>query len=200
MTVRIITRTRKFVEEYFYRHKCKSLYYHNLDHTLDVVASAEAIGKASELRADEIEIALVAAWCHDIGHNEEDWPHEEASVRITRGFLRSIDFPEKKVCEVAACIYATRIPQSPENIIQETLCDADMAHLAGDHYFETAERLRREMSEFTGREISPEAWLQENRRFFETHRYFTDYAKKNLQPLKERNKKELLARLNAAVH
>jgi len=200
MDAQIVNQARQFVEEYYDSHKSKSLHYHNLEHTRYVADAAETIGKASGLNGEELEIALVAAWCHDIGHNEGDWPHEDASVRVTTGFLRSIGYPEKKISEVAACIYATRIPQAPENLMQQTLCDADMAHLAGDRYFEIAEKLRREISELSGRTISAEDWLKENKEFFAAHRYFTSYARQTLQPLKDRNMLELAARLSALVH
>lgn len=195
MTTPIITSVRHFVEDYFQRLQNGCFHYHNLDHTREVVEAAGIIGSESGLPEDDLEIVLIAAWLHDIGHFENNSCHEEASARIALDFLRSARFPDYKIKAVIGCIHATRIPPTPSNMVEKVICDADMAHLGSDYYFDKAEKLRLELSAFSGRSITQKDWMNENSLFFKMHEYFTSYAQVNLQPIKERNHRELLSRL-----
>ena len=53
------------------------------------------------------------------------------------------DFDEiDAICEM---IMATRIPQTPANLMQEILCDADLDYLGRDDYFMICDRLLMEI-------------------------------------------------------
>ena len=72
-------------------------------------------------------------------------------------------------------IMATRIPQTPSNLMQEILCDADLDYLGRDDYFIISQRLLDELK--NSRDLSPTEWKKIQLDFFNKHQYFTDSAK-----------------------
>jgi len=161
--------------------------YHDSYHTERVVQASIEIGKASNLDQHEIDLVQLAAWFHDTGYKNGCDNHELSSAQIAREFLESKSFPEEDIKKIEGCIMATRMPQSPTNLMEEVLCDADLHHLACDDYSEMSSKMHREIEEVNGKKITPELWNEMNYSFFSDHEYFTPYAKETLQPIKEKN-------------
>jgi predicted metal-dependent HD superfamily phosphohydrolase len=161
--------------------------YHNRNHTERVVQAALMIGKESGLNDDELVMLELAAWFHDTGYKNGCDDHELSSAKIARNFLETHAFEEDKIQRIEGCIMATRIPQSPKNLLEQVLCDADLHHLACDDYKMMSEKMHREIEEIKGEKIEQSHWNEMNFAFFNSHEYFTDYAKKHLQPIKEAN-------------
>jgi len=161
--------------------------YHDRYHTERVVQAALMIGKESGLNDDELVILELAAWFHDTGYKHGCDNHELSSAKMARRFLEEHEFEEEKIRRIEGCIMATRIPQSPKNLLEQVLCDADLHHLACDDYKMMSEKMHREMEEIKGEKIQQADWNEMNFSFFNEHEYFTDYAKEHLQPIKEAN-------------
>ena len=81
------------------------------------------------------------------------------------------------------------MPQSPNNLMEEVLCDADLHHLACTDYNVMSNNMREEIEIVKGRNISAEEWNVMNLHFFKDHQYFTDYGKRFLEPIKKENLK-----------
>ncbi|MGF1638480.1 MAG: HD domain-containing protein [Cyclobacteriaceae bacterium] len=173
---------RDFLEENFSEKIC----YHNLNHTLEVVEAAEIIGRGSGLNTDELEIVTLAAWFHDIGYYIGKENHEAESAKIAEKYLSTIKCSQKVIQAVAGCIHATKIPQSPVNLVEEVLCDADLYHLSTEKFFEKTELLREEMLAHEV-DINREKWLSTSCHFVTNHTYFTDFARAHLRPKKIEN-------------
>ena len=196
MDVNTLNKVRNFVEGYFQKKNLTCLSYHNIEHTKAVVENTQLIGMASELDNDQLQIAIIAAWCHDLGYGTGDLAHETESARLAILLLCDLQFSSDQINAVVGCINATKIPQKPHSKIEKVLCDADLAHLGSSKYFEISERLRVE-NEFTrAKEISRFDWLSESRAFFEQHQYFTKFGKNILEPIKQKNYKSILIKLN----
>ncbi|MDZ7646554.1 MAG: hypothetical protein U5K54_04910 [Cytophagales bacterium] len=66
-------------------------------------------------------------------------------VILVHNFLERNQVDEKERQIVKRTILATRLPQSPETLVEEILCDADMHHLGAEEYFAHAKKLRKGM-------------------------------------------------------
>ncbi|MCD4791002.1 MAG: DUF5706 domain-containing protein [Bacteroidales bacterium] len=161
--------------------------YHSIDHVKYVVDSSEFIGKRCGLSEDEINIVKLCAWFHDIGFIITPENNEKVCAKIATEFLTSKGIDDSIITQVKNCILATCIPQQPKDLISRVLCDADLKHLSEDNYFEWIENLRKELINISGEKISKRKFHSMSVKFFQRHEYHTDFAKKKLQPKKEKN-------------
>jgi len=166
----------------------KSIRFHTLLHTQEVVAACEKLAEYQQIPDDDRFALAIAAWFHDTGYTSgHASDHETVSIQLATGFLTAHDVGEVLKEKVIGCIGATRIPQSPTNTIEQIICDADLFHLGTDSFKEKSRLLREELEEFgkERKEISKKEWRKINIRFLEGHTYFTPYGKEKLQPIKE---------------
>ncbi|MEP1035681.1 HD domain-containing protein [Ekhidna sp.] len=171
--------------------------YHSINHTLDVVASAEEIAEKQSLSKEDLEVVQIAAWFHDLGYTKGCEHHEENGARMAREFLESKNYSSERITLVEGCIMATKMPQSPQNNLEQILCDADLMHLADQDYFEKADLLHQEIETTKFCKIPENEWLQMNQEFLDKHCFFTDYAKKNYEAAVKENLKKVRDRLKS---
>jgi len=188
----LVTGAREFVTDIFQNKVNKSIRYHNLEHTQQVVKAAEEMADYYQLQPEDRNAVLIAAWFHDTGFiNGESKGHEAVSIQLVTSYLQGRNAGPALIQKVAACIDATKMPQAPGHLLEQILCDADLFHLGTVEFKNRNEQLRQEMIEFSKEDISKKKWRKMNIAFMENHTYFTDYAKRKLQPLKEQHIKEL---------
>ena len=89
---------------------------------------------------------------------------------------------------------ATKWPQCPTNLTEQILCDADLFHLGTENFAAKNKLLRQELNQLFEKKISKKEWREKNIFFLQQHRYFTDYARTHLEPVKQRHLQELLTR------
>lgn len=152
--------------------------YHNYTHTSEVVDAIKKIGGKSGLSDEELEPVILAGWFHDTGFTASVDSHEDKSIEIAREFLTAHSYPEGKLNVVVSCINATRYPQSPQNLFDEIICDADLYHLGTKDFDDKSNLLRVEWEKANGKQYSEQDWIKINIDFLTTHRFFTKYAKK----------------------
>lgn len=169
--------------------------YHNYTHTCEVVEAVKKIGGKLGLSESELEPAIIAAWFHDTGFTESSSNHEDTGIRYAREFLLTHGYPESKTEVVAGCINATRYPQSPSNLLEEIICDADLSYLGTKEFGYKSDLLRIEWEKSEGKIYSEVEWLKVNTDFLTTHKYFTAYAKKSWDEKKSSNLVKLQKRL-----
>lgn len=101
----------------------------------------------------------IAAWFHDTGYCAgQAKDHETMSVQLATEFLTSQGADVTLINKVTGCINATRMPQSPTNLIEEIICDADLFHLGTDAFKEKSRLLREELKEFGDEDLSKKEW------------------------------------------
>jgi predicted metal-dependent HD superfamily phosphohydrolase len=182
----LLSGAREFATDIFLNKVSKSLKYHNLEHTQRVVLACEEMANYYQLQPEDRDAVLLAAWFHDTGFSGgESNGHEEASVQLATTFLQGQQADAALIQKVSSCIEATKMPQSPKNLIEQIICDADLFHLGTDEFKTRNEELRSELQEFSKQEISKKKWRKMNIAFMENHTYFTDYGRRKLQPVKE---------------
>ena len=172
--------------------------YHNFTHTSEIVDAVKEIGEASKLSKTEMEIAQLAAWFHDTGYIEGADGHEVRSAEIASAFLREHGYPADRIERVAGCIRATTVPQSPQNLLEEVLCDADMAHLGKKKFFEKSDLMRLEFERRMDKSFTDLEWLNSNIEFLARHKYHTKYAREAFSKRSEKNMIRLQERVRDA--
>ncbi|TMI64685.1 MAG: HD domain-containing protein [Bacteroidetes bacterium] len=181
----ILSAAQNYATDLYQTKVSKSIHFHTLLHTQEVLAASEKMAEYYQL-ADEDRFALaLAAWFHDTGYSGGTAKgHEELSIELALKFLNEHKAGQAVIDKVKGCINATRIPQSPNNLIEQIICDADLFHLGTGDFKEKNRLLREELNDFGGQDLSKKDWRKLNIEFLEKHTYFTSFAKENLQPLK----------------
>jgi len=170
------------------------LNYHNASHTLDVYEAAKRLALADGITGDELTLLLTAAYYHDSGFLVKANGHEEESCRIARETLPGFGYSTNEIDKICGMIMATRLPQSPQNHLEEILADADLDYLGRDDFSFIANQLFLENS-FFGTVGDMEVWNRKQVAFMEKHQYFTKTANNLRQAKKDAN----LGRIKAQV-
>jgi predicted metal-dependent HD superfamily phosphohydrolase len=184
----LVSAARQVATDIFQNKVSKSFSYHSLDHTMRVVRAAEEMADYYQLQPEDRKALLIAAWFHDTGFvSGESKGHEAVSVQLVAEFLKQNHADQSLSDKVTHAIEATKMPQSPGPLVEQILCDADLFHLGTDEFKVNNEQLRQELIEVSKEDISKKKWRKMNIAFMENHKYFTDYGKRKLQPVKEQH-------------
>jgi predicted metal-dependent HD superfamily phosphohydrolase len=165
--------------------------FHDLEHTVQTVAAARNIGEAIGLSEQEMSMLTVAAWFHDTGYTEGPVQHEARSIEFAEAFLTDKISADDLKC-VAGCIQATKIPQSPQTLLEQILCDADMSHLGTKSYWDRNGRLRQEFILTQERIMSEQEWMEFELDFMLHHEYHTDAARELFNKRKVKHIQQLV--------
>src|SRR5260221_6550288 len=149
------------------------LTYHNLGHTqTDVIPGVARLARLSEMAEENVQLLEVAAAYHDIGFIYARVEHERVSVRIASETLPAYGFSPQQIERIASMIRATRLPQSPHNLLEDILADADLDVLGRDDFFERNEQLRLELNTVNP-PMYQRDWWSAQIWFLQGHIYFT---------------------------
>jgi len=186
---------QEFVFSLFKDKLSDSFTYHNFEHTKRVVAAAdEILGHQAIADADK-EVLLVAAWFHDTGYLHGVADHESFSIEIATGFLQAKEYNPEFISKVAQLINATRYGHIPNDNLEQIIRDADYAHFSSPDYLHICELLRTEWQKTLNKSYTDLSWAEENLKVLTAQQFYTDYAIRNWQPLKEKNCKKLNKRI-----
>ncbi len=192
--VDIVETTDKFVLNLF-KEKLSSTYiYHNYTHTRRVYKSINEIIEDSQINVKDATILRLSALLHDTGYTVKRDGHEEESVKIAREFLQSENVDPDIINGVERCIAATKFKNTiPKDDLEKIIRDADSSHFGKKYFEEISNLLRQEYLEQNIHNFTPQEWLNENIKvLIETHQFYTDYALKNWQPIKDMNLAKLI--------
>ena len=191
MDSEFIRHAKNLAEQVFKKRAFDKHLFHNYQHTQDVVEAVRIIGQHTNLSADEMESATIAAWLHDLGYENGSKNHEEASATKARELLETLGAPQRKINEVTEAILATHMPQHHKTIVGQVLCDADLFHLSTDECQEKSNMLREEWKVLGTKEMTNEEWIASTVQFMENHSYHTPYGQTVLELGKRKNIKKL---------
>jgi predicted metal-dependent HD superfamily phosphohydrolase len=169
----------------------QNLYYHCINHTLDVCKAAEELALCENVKEKDILLLQTAAVYHDIGFVVRYKNNEEVACQIASQTLPGFDYKPDDIEKICHMILATRIPQNPQTHLEQILCDADLDYLGREDFFEIAKTLKLEWMEF-GLIESEQEWNQKQVHFFKQHHYFTKTAKEKREGLKNKHLLELI--------
>ncbi|MBP6619579.1 MAG: YitT family protein [Leadbetterella sp.] len=169
-----------------------SVAYHNYQHTINVLEHTIYLAENEQIGKSSVELLKTAALFHDTGFifDPKSEGHELRSRNFAQEILPDYGFSEEDIDLIGDLIMATKLPQNPQNKLQEIICDADLYYLGTDRYLENSDKL---VSEFRadGRAISDAKWCEIQVDFLSRHHFFTPTAKKDLEIKKRKNLKKI---------
>lgn len=172
----------------------KTLYYHSIAHTKDVVSAVERLALAEDVTDEGLFLLKSAATYHDAGFVEEYSNNEVIGARLADEILPKYGYTPEHIEVIKELIFVTEIPHKPKNKLEEIICDADLDYLGRDDFHEIANKLRDELKEH-GKIESDKQWDEIQVMFLKKHKYFTKTAKKTRNKKKEQNLQEVIERL-----
>jgi len=169
-----------------------NLSYHDLGHTLYVHKIACLLAEHFSLSNEDRLLLETAALYHDCGFLQTYRDHEEAGCATVRQVLPEFDYTPEQIDSICEMILATKVPQRPQNMLSELLCDADLHYLGGSEYDYIAGNLYREFQE---QQIvdSEEGWFKMQIAFLQNHHFFNTYSREHCEPGKLDNLKRVQA-------
>lgn len=167
-------------------HLSTDLYYHSIAHTLDVFTSARKIAILEGVSDHDLELLLVATLFHDTGFLVKADGHEEISCQFAKEHLFHIGFTLPEIEIICGMIMATKIPQKPQNKLEEIIADADLDYLGRDDFFTIGGQLFKELK--ARKVVNQESdWDQIQIKFLENHHYFTDTVRNMREAQKQKH-------------
>jgi predicted metal-dependent HD superfamily phosphohydrolase len=186
----ILHQTATYVEYLLPAFLPKSIVYHDLIHTKEVVSAAKIVGEGNQLSEKDLTILLLAAWFHDTGHVVRSVGHEAESKRLAFNFLEG-KLRNEEIKEVLLAIDATIMPQTPKSLIGKCLCDADLFNLSQPAFYKRSLLLREEWKLLNAKVFTDQEWSIQNLAFLEHHQYHTDFATQHCHEGKMQNINEM---------
>ncbi len=196
----LLQEVESYVERFMAKNIDEKFVYHNFQHTYAVVEAALELATHYELSERELLIIRLAAWFHDIGYSEGFADHEVRSADLAERFLREREVDDDPlVAAIRGAILATRMPQQPENFLEEIVADADLSHLGDESYWDRCGRVRQEFALTRNQVMSDQEWIDFELAFMLNHEYHTDAARELFGKRKGRHVKELYKRKKALL-
>lgn len=188
----LINNAEQFVFDLLKNELDQTYLYHNYKHTERVLKSTREIIEHSDLSNEEAQILEIAALFHDTGYIDGSENHEEKSVEIATTYLKEQDVAQDFIDSVNNCIMETKFKDEPTTKLGKIIRDADASHFGKKYFSEASEFLRKELEIRQQKIYSPSEWRNENIKVLtEKHQFYTDYAVKNWQPVKDKNLSKL---------
>ena len=171
----LLQETEHYIGEYFAKHISPEYVFHDFEHTVQTVAAARTIGEGFQLDDHEIILLLLATWFHDTGYSEGPKDHEERSCNNADHFLRG-KISDADLATVMALIRVTKVPQKPQTVLEQIICDADLSHLGMETYWDRTGKLRQEFILARKTVMSEQDWVDFELNFMLNHNYHTAVA------------------------
>lgn len=174
---------KAFIIDKLERELSDRLTYHGLHHTLDVLSVTKELCLLENVSPYEGMLLKTAALFHDSGFTINNKNHEELGCGIAREQLPSFGFSAEEIERICGMIMATKIPQSPQNKLEEIICDADLDYLGRDDFYTIGATLFEELKAYYVLD-SLEAWNRIQVSFLEKHTFFTQTNRERRAPRK----------------
>jgi hypothetical protein len=152
-----------------------NLSYHSVAHVKDVYDSAKRLAKAEGIDGEDLTLLLTAVLFHDSGFMIQSKEHEKIGCDIVQEALPQFGYTPEQIERICGMIMATRIPQEPNNLLEEIIADADLDYLGRDDFWTIGNKLFSELQMY-GILQSEEEWNKLQVGFLDKHHYFTKTA------------------------
>ena len=164
-----------------------ALTYHSLAHTRDdVVPATLRLAAIAGVSGEQRMLLHTAAYYHDIGFVIQRTDHEAIGARIAAETLPSFGYSPAQIEIVHGMIMATKLPQSPRNLLEQLMADADLDALGRTDFITRNQALRDELAAY-GAHCDDLTWAREQLCFVGSHQYWTDAARQERGEQKRRN-------------
>ena len=159
------------------------LTYHGIHHTFDVLEVVSNLCKAEQISVYESMLLKTAVLFHDSGFIFSSEGHEARSCGLAKAHLPQYNYTAEEIERICGMIMATKIPQTPNNILEEIICDADLDYLGRPDFKSIAKSLFVELKNY---EIlqKEEDWNRIQVTFIGNHSFFTRTNREQRRPPK----------------
>lgn len=172
----------------------KNLFYHNKDHTLDVIKETILFAIADNANFETIETQAIAAAWHDIGHTRQSKDHELIGVEIFKESETYKNMSKRQRDEIITSILDTQIIikngkpsfNKKRNTYRYVL-DADVSNFGRKDYFEKSELVAKEAGLDLSDNETKKKFLNFAVELLKNHEWKTNSAKILRQEQKEIN-------------
>lgn len=172
-----------------------NLHYHSIAHTKDVCQAIERIALMEGVVGEELFLLKTAALYHDSGFVQQYETNESIGADMAKDALHQFGYTPEQIEIVQQLILATKVPQQPNNHLEQIICDADLDYLGRNDFNTIADNLKLELLE-RNKIQNDKQWDEIQIKFLEAHRYFTNSAIKLRQEKKMENIKFIKERLS----
>lgn len=149
-----------------------NLIYHNAAHTLnDVLPACQRLAQYYSLTSEQNILLVTAALFHDLGYIQQYNNNEIIGAKLATQVLPEMGYNSEQISRISQLILATAMPQEPNNLLEEIICDADLDSLWREDYSQRSEELRLELS-YQNKHYSKQQWQLLQIEFLQKHRYF----------------------------
>ncbi|WP_312342715.1 HD domain-containing protein [Chryseobacterium binzhouense] len=172
------------------------LSYHSVLHVKDVIDAVQKIAVSEGISGEDMVLLKTAALFHDTGFLYGAKDHEEKSCDIAKEYLPDYGYSDSQIQKINGMIMATKIPQSPNNHLEQIMADADLDYLGREDFFTIGDKLFEELTMF-GIVNSERDWNLLQEKFLESHHFFTKTAIKTRNQKKQENLDIIKSKLNS---
>ena len=187
----ILKEVEAHVKTFFHENVSAQYVFHDYMHTVQVVEAVNALAESSNVAGTDLQLLQLAAWFHDTGYSKGPDDHESRSTRFAHGFLKD-KVSEADLATISGCILATRMPQSPEDLLQRIMCDADLSHLGMKNYWDRTGKIREELAKARNIIMNEQDWIDFEINFMVNHEYHTAAARALYDERKAKHIEQLL--------
>ena len=169
----------------------EQLSYHGLHHTLDVHKMASEICESEGIKGHRLVLVKTAALFHDAGFvKNKHAGHEAEGCKMTKEILPKFGYNAEDIDIICGMIMATKIPQSPTNLLEEILCDADLDYLGRKDFVQIGNSLFEELQAYHILQ-DEQSWNRLQVGFLSAHKFYTATNRSLREPVKLRYLKDL---------
>jgi predicted metal-dependent HD superfamily phosphohydrolase len=161
------------------------LKYHSYTHVLDVYDAAERLASIEGISGRDLALLRTAVLYHDCGFTIQLHNHEMIGCGIARETLPQFDYTSEDIEQICGMIMATKIPQTPNNLLEQIICDADLDYLGRTDFWDIGNKLFQELMSLNAIK-SEQEWSRIQLVFLNQHQYFTN-SPKNLRAVEKEN-------------
>lgn len=133
-------------------------YYHQYEHSIDVMTRSLYLWEKEGISTEELELLAIAALFHDTGFIIQYENNEYIGAKIAHNYLKTILYPAEKIRIIEELILATNPNVEPKNLLEEIIKDADLDNLGRDDFFETSEKVKKELETIKNIKIKDPDW------------------------------------------
>jgi predicted metal-dependent HD superfamily phosphohydrolase len=167
---------KKYIVNRLQKELSPNLYFHSLDHSMDVLHSACHLNCMEELKEPDSVLIETAAIYHDAGMIITYLDHESASAQMAREFLPQFEYSPREIEIVESLIMVTTMPHFANTKLEKVICDADLDALGREDFFISSFQLQLEWKLYGIMNTTLAEWLRFEIDFMEKHHYFTSSA------------------------
>jgi predicted metal-dependent HD superfamily phosphohydrolase len=187
----LLQETENHIKGFFADHIRSEYIFHDLDHTAQTVAAAKVIGEGFSLGENDMLNLMLATWFHDTGYSDGPDEHENRSCINADHFLRG-KVGEQDLQAILGCIRATKVPQQPQTLLEQIICDADLSHLGMESYWDRTGKFRQELILTRKNVMSEQDWVDFELNFMLNHNYHTVVANELFNKRKAKHIQQLV--------